>query len=66
MSDKCNCYACRNYFDACEERRHPKRIRARHYDGSFWWGKKPPSWVSGRWVKICVPCRDALVQYGND
>jgi hypothetical protein len=57
---KVNCYACRNYFDGCEET-HPesKLIWAKHKDGSFWWGKAA-SRACGLWVRICVWCREAL------
>lgn len=61
----CNCYACRNYYVDCPERRHDAKdlLRARHKDGAFWWGRmrgaKPPG-GEGPWVKICRWCRDAL------
>jgi hypothetical protein len=60
MSMKCNCYACRNYFDACEERTHVAKdlLWAKHKDGAFWWGD--PKKAPGLWVRICRWCRDAL------
>lgn len=57
---KCNCYACRNYFDACEEPKHDAKdlLWAKHRNGEFWWGD--PSQGLGQRVKICRWCRDAL------
>lgn len=55
-----NCYACRNYFEGCEERHEARTLLwAKHLNGWFYWGREAAK-HPGRWVKICRWCRDAL------
>lgn len=51
----CGCHCCRQYGECDEKHKQRDLVRAKHVDGSYWWGKGKEE-ARGRWVNLCKAC----------